>query len=107
MRSKEVNALIASLRAFAPPLLPVRVYLRNLTKEDHIGSTELIYSKDDKPSHFKIVVHNQVSYTYVRLVLLHEWAHALAWSLSRDVVDDHGPEWALAFSKLYQHFIEP
>lgn len=36
------------------------------------------------------------------LVLMHEWAHALAWTFERAGVRDHGPEWGVAYSRVYR-----
>ena len=35
--------------------------------------------------------------------VLHEWAHALTWFGSDD--DHHGPEWGLAYAKIYRRFL--
>ena len=39
-------------------------------------------------------------------VLVHEWAHCLAWHEGHETVDDHGPEWGLAVARVYQDVVE-
>jgi hypothetical protein len=36
-------------------------------------------------------------------ILVHEWAHVLAWDLPGD---DHGRHWGRAYSKLYRQFMQ-
>lgn len=37
--------------------------------------------------------------------LLHEWAHILLWTPNNALnLDDHGPEWGLAYSRVWQMF---
>jgi hypothetical protein len=93
---------VAHLREVLPPLLPVRVYRRRLKNEDALGYTYLATTADDTPTHFVIAVDNRLSWDATWQVLIHEWAHALAWTDGHETVDDHGPEWALALSRVYQ-----
>lgn len=98
---------VSFLRAEAPPLLPVRCYLRRLARsDDALGWTEL-RECNGKPHHFVIAVHNGAPFSYLRIILVHEWAHCLAWQEGHTTVEDHGLEWALAFSRLYQLLVEP
>jgi len=103
---KQFGALVRYLRANAPPLLPVRAYLRNLRGDDAIGLASLRRDSKGRALSFVVHIHNGASWPYVRMVLLHEWAHCLAWQDGHDTVDDHGPEWALAFGRLYQITVE-
>ena len=48
--------------------------------------------------HFLIRVTKEASENFAIDILMHEWAHILAW----DVEQDHGPEWGLAYSRVYQ-----
>ena len=34
-------------------------------------------------------------------VLIHEYAHALSWTPGHMCLDDHGPEWGVAYSKVW------
>jgi hypothetical protein len=38
--------------------------------------------------------------------LLHEWAHALTWFGADAEYEDHGPEWGVAYARIYRLFCE-
>jgi len=50
------------------------------------------------------IASNQCS-TLQRDSLLHEWAHAMTWFGADAVRQFHGPEWGLAYAKLYRRFL--
>lgn len=102
---RKFHALVALLRKNLPPILPVRVYLRDRLENDAQGYCWLA-RKNDRPTHFTIQVLRRASWALVKDALLHEWAHALAWSEAHNVVDDHGPEWGLAVSRVYQAAVQ-
>jgi predicted SprT family Zn-dependent metalloprotease len=95
--------MLKRLRASAPPLLPVRVYVRDRLG-DALGDTSL-ERKGKRPSHFVIRI-RRASLQVMRDTLLHEWAHAIAWRDGHETVCDHDPEWALAYSRVYQLIVE-
>lgn len=97
---------VRELRERLPPLLPVRVYRRRI-KEGALGLCSLRYDDRDRPSHFVIAVEERLSWDATWQVLIHEWAHALAWHEGHETVCDHGPEWALALARVYQETVEP
>lgn len=99
---KEWRELLTVLRVKAPCALPVKVY-RCKTSADIWGDTT--YSAKPTP-HFKIRINRTLGKDFAVATLIHEWAHALAhvpeaWTVSRKVVNDHGPEWGIAFAKSY------
>lgn len=93
------------LKELLPPLLTVRVYRRKV--EWALGYTEVLYNTEGRPDRFIVVVSNDLSWDATWQVLIHEWAHALAWREGHETVEDHGPEWALALSRIYQDTVEP
>lgn len=94
------------LREHCPTLLPViRVYRKPLDK--CIGYTHILYDDKGRPRGFTIAIESRMGWQAVWQTLIHEWAHALAWHEGHEIVDDHGPEWALAVSKIYQELVEP
>jgi hypothetical protein len=40
---------------------------------------------------------------YAIEILMHEYAHALAWGKDKDV---HGPQWGIAYSVVYRKFLQ-
>lgn len=105
-KRKTLKGMVARLRAELPPLLPVRVYLRDRINEDGwLGSCSLKI-RDMRPTHFIIEIRKGSNQTIVD-TLMHEWAHAIAWREGHATTCDHDPEWALAYSRVYQLLIGP
>ena len=96
------------LREMCPTLLPVQV--RFLEKTDgNVASTHLLYDDDTGlPARFVIQLDRPITVDSAAQALVHEWAHCLSWSSDRhDTVCDHDPEFGLAYSRVYQEFIQP
>lgn len=106
-KAERFQRLLQELREHCPPLLPVRVYRRDLAGEDCLAYTTLVQNPNGTPSHFRIVVHAGMSWDAMWQVMIHEWAHTVAWHEGHLTVEDHGPEWALALSRVYQEVVEP
>lgn len=102
---KSFRAHIAVLREFCPTLAPVRVRRRPLS--DCLGYTSIIFDDDERLSHFNVVIDSRMSWDATWQILVHEWAHCIAWHDGHETVDDHGPEWALAFALCYQESVAP
>jgi len=52
---------------------------------------------------FVIKINTNLDENYSIDVLIHEFAHAVAWEKDNDV---HGPNWGRAYSKVYRMFLE-
>lgn len=103
--SKQFRDVVADLKKNHPPLVPVRVYLRKIAPvHDCVGYTMLKRDRNNRPMHFLIVVDSGHKWTIVKDTLIHEWAHAMTWS-EHETAEDHGPEWGLAYARLYREFI--
>ena len=98
-------AMVAKLRRDAPPLLPVRVYVR-AKLDGGWGETSLILCGKGRPMSFVIAIKRSLRVT-MRDTLIHEWAHALTWAEGEHVETDHGDSWALAYGRVYRVLIEP
>lgn len=96
--------LVQKLRKHAPPLLPVRVYVRERLSD--WGCTSLMVSDRDKPLRFVIEVRKSLPIV-MRDSLLHEWAHALTWAEGQHVPTDHSDSWGLAHARCYRIVVEP
>ncbi len=53
--------------------------------------------------HFYIKINKDLSEEHCVDVALHEVAHAMAWDKKGD---DHGPNWGIAYSKIYRKFLD-
>jgi hypothetical protein len=93
-----LRSLIRLLRRDAPPLLPIRVYVRDKVGDGWLGATTVKYDERDRPKHFMVEIRKSVG-AVMRDTVLHEWAHAVAWREGHETVCDHDPEWALAYSR--------
>lgn len=100
----EFKQWVKELRREFPPLVPVRVYRRDLSSTGYVGATELVWDDEDRPVRFTITVHKS-SRTMMLHMLIHEWAHAYAWQ-EGDKTPCHGPQWGLSLSQIYQHMLE-
>ncbi len=94
---------LRELREVCPTLVPVVTSRRKLT--DCIAYCNLI-RKDDLPHHFVIVIDSALSWEATWQVLVHEWAHALAWNEDSHTVTDHGPEFGIAYSRIWEDLVE-
>jgi predicted SprT family Zn-dependent metalloprotease len=99
--------LVARLKEHTPPILPVRIYKRDLKKGSHfLAYTELKY-KNNKANHFIIVLDSKLfkDENVLKHFLIHEWAHVISWREGH-IACDHNPEWGLAVSTIYQEVID-
>lgn len=103
-KHRSFRRMITVLREFCPPLVPVKVRRRPLS--DCLGYTSIIYDKKERISHFNVVIDNRMSWEATWQILIHEWAHCIAWHEGHETVEDHGPEWALAVAKAYQESVD-
>jgi len=104
-KHKSYRKLLRDLREMVPPLVPVRTRRRKLS--DCMAYTTLHHNEAGLPTHFSITLDHRLSWEATWVVLVHEWAHCLAWQQDHDTVDDHGPEFGLAYSRIWGDVIEP
>lgn len=100
----QIQSWIRRLKRKFTPLLPTRVYCRDLSKTAYEAYSDLIYDDQGKPHHFVIVIHKSFP-ALMKHMLIHEWAHVYSWQQG-EYTEDHGPEWGLAMSRIYQFLIE-
>jgi len=94
--------VIKLLKREMPPKLPVRVRRIKLSEEGYCEKS------NDK---YLIRINKKLKESEAIDVLLHEWGHALSWKASYDKLSYerfcetiHGPEWGVAYAKVYQLF---
>jgi len=91
-------AVLDYLQEELPCEYPVRIRLVQLKTE--YGYCDLKRPQKGK-RHFLIVISQGMDFLMAKDTLLHEYAHALCWS-SCPAGESHGPEWGVAFSRVYQ-----
>lgn len=77
---------------------PVRVVRRRV--KGHWGLC--VFHQDRRPR-FVISVDPSLTGDRLREYLAHEWAHATSWST--EAVEEHGPEWGIAYARCYTALI--
>jgi len=100
LQSKRIKKTIQTLSEDVPLDLPVRVTRPKGLEE--WGSCERLES----PDRFLIRIGAELSEEWAVAILVHEWAHAKAWTEDA-LVECHGPEWGLAYSRCYQAIYGP
>lgn len=98
------HRMLRDLREFCPTVVPVRV--RRVPLDDCLGYAVARHTAEGHLSHFYVALDSQQSWDSMWQVLVHEWAHCLAWHEGHETVDDHGPEWGLAVARVYQDVVE-
>lgn len=90
---QEVATFFKNSNLVTEPISVRRLKLR-------IGLDGLCEKLNDK---FLIKISNTLPENYSIDVLIHEFAHVVAWGKDNDV---HGPNWGKAYSKVYRMFLE-
>ena len=104
--------VIEFLRKVVPPAFPVVVQVKRVPSGTEGDCTRAGQC-------FRIRINNQLPEAAAIDVLLHEWAHALAWNYQLDKLSRsqsksseqefdllaHGSEWGCAYSRVYLAFI--
>lgn len=105
----EFHQSVRKLRKAYPTYYPTHVFLieppKYWTKFYVYGDCVLIERPRGKHV-FKIRMSKAVNMCLQQVGLMHEYAHALSWTPEHMHLDDHGPEWGLAMSRVYQCLIE-
>jgi len=95
---KCLASILEYLEEELPCSFPVRLRLVRLKAE--YGYCNLKVPEDGDP-YFVIVVCKGMDFLVTTDTLLHEYAHALCWETAPDR-EPHGPEWGVAYSRVYQ-----
>lgn len=100
---KVYHRLVRMLKKKCPPAFPVQVKRIKLSGED--GYCSKIKNK------FQIRINRELDECAAINTLLHEWAHARAWSHLHDFLDQkefsevaHDASWGVAYSEVYRIF---
>ncbi len=94
-------AALRDLRKKVPTAFPVQVRRKDIPASECCFGTCTFDGNI-----FKITIDKSISNDMAVETLIHEWAHVIAWTHEHDTVDDHGPEWGLAYSRVFRAFFE-
>lgn len=118
-RVKDFRKAVRYLKKALPTRFPVSVHLTAPPAYWRVGTSgeATVYGDCDfvdegKDPRFKIRINNDVLHLprfgadWAVDTLLHEYAHVLAWTPEHMKLDDHGPEWGLAMSRVYRAYFQ-
>lgn len=95
---------IEDLRTECPPLYPVRVSRRRIPNDTQARCK--FVPKPGSKSYFLIQIQPDLDFQYQIELLIHEWAHAMAW-FAPETGDktDHPDEWGLCVARCHRAVI--
>ena len=97
-----LRSMLRTLRAEASPVLPVTVRREDLKRGRLYGYCRL--SRDR--SRFCIGLASDLKGDRLAEYLIHEWAHAMAWTEGR-AVEEHDGQWGAAYARCYSLIFKP
>ena len=93
-----INSITKHLRTEVPPAFKVRVHLKEFKDPRDFGDCS--FSEKGKKSYFLIRLNKNMDPDMILFVLVHEWAHAVAWTSPRqDYIRHHDAEWGVAYAR--------
>jgi len=102
LSAKKLRKTLSVLRVSCPPALPVKVRRGKISSEIYGDS-----SIGEKPTaHFLIRIATGMDENTTLETLLHEWAHCLSWTASHQRIKEHGPEWGIAYARVYRCIVD-
>jgi hypothetical protein len=114
LADRRLRTVLAALRAECPTAMhyPVRVRKSSLPTKWY-GWTNY----DERKRRFTITLKTRildkftnrrraVTYGEMQDCLMHEWAHAMAWTPEHSSVTDHDAAWGVAYSRTYAAVVE-
>lgn len=74
-----------------------------MPKNTH-GDCGAVYNDEGHLVEFRIRIRSDVEYQFQVQLLIHEWAHAIAWTPQNGpgTLDDHDELWGLAYARVYR-----
>ena len=96
-----VKEAVDCLKNAAPTKYPTYIIRRKLNTES--GYCFLRDKTRTRPKRFEIAICKTLQENAAVLILVHEWAHALAWFKEGS---NHGPQWGVAYARCWRLLTE-
>ena len=99
------RSIVLLLRRELPLNQDSTVRWRKLAKGDDPDETiGHCYYRRNRKGHYRFIIRisKVLTESTAILILLHEWAHALAWDFEFGDAQQHGAEWALMYAKCWR-----
>lgn len=100
VRDEEFRAKVTHLRTLCPPPAGTKV---EVSRKPRYELNEEGYCVK-KGRTFSIVVNQNLNDYELEHVLIHEWAHMMAWRPYHPLVGDHGPDWGVWYAVVYRKY---
>lgn len=106
---KTIPNLMRLLRKQLPTNFAVRVKWVAFCEDNALATCSLVERRGRRPyflielSHYRLdeIVELKAGWTVLWDTVVHEYAHALAWTPAHRNLNDHGPLWGVAYSMVY------
>lgn len=122
---RRYRQVLRALRAECPTVLPVRVVLDASPAKPLSGKAwrsmpawaAVVYDRKGRPAGFRVVIKTSMYErgakrarafypSEIADLLIHEWAHCMAWSADHQDLGDHGPAYWQSHGVCYRAVIE-
>ena len=98
---QSIREAMRRLRTECPTVWKVKVRRRPDMLQGYFAVTYFIQPQKGDP-YFSIILHPSLETQFAIFILIHEYAHALAWTTEHPNLEDHGPLFGVAWAKAYQ-----
>lgn len=100
-------ALVRHLSKTLPANFAVKMVWKDICYDNSVATCALMEPKGKRP-YFLIELSRKrlpdtLEWIFVWETVVHEYAHALAWTPAHRNLRDHGPLWGVAYSMVYEH----
>ena len=97
----DFRRMVDHLQTICPPPKRCRVSVRRLPSEEMTEEYGYVTKERDK---FEIYIDRGMTTYETEHVLLHEWAHMLAWQPHHPLMGDHSPNWGVWYALVWRKY---
>jgi len=98
---QEFRRMVDHLQTMCPPPKRCRVSVRRLPSEEMSEEYGYVLKERDK---FEIYIDKGLTEYETENVLLHEWAHMLAWQPYHPLMGDHSANWGVWYALVWRKY---
>lgn len=97
----EFRRMVDHLQTMCPPPKRCRVSVKRLPAEEMSEEYGYVLKERDR---FEIYIDKSMTVYETEHVLLHEWAHMLAWQPYHPLMGDHSANWGVWYSLVWRKY---
>lgn len=98
---KDFRRMVDHLQTMCPPPKRCRVSVKRLPSEEMTDEYGYVLKERDR---FEIYLDKSLTEYETEHVLLHEWAHMLAWQPYHPLMGDHSPNWGVWYALVWRKY---